>query len=314
MDIEELKEEIDAILHPEPGEDGNAIHFPPHKRLSTVYGLDTSYYKGPYWFSNDKKFEFVLRDDKDPLHDTLQSITVPYGLYYAALNLFGDSIIEYYERDRHWDLYRYYPSILMTAWAAFESWVRISSEIYIKVVPSIPDAVQKALAEVRTIVDDNGRIKNHPDRRPVLERYWLLLKNGCNIKYNRGDKIWQAGKRMSKVRDSLAHYDVSEAPTIKASELWGYLETELLLFIAPSAQVNRTLFYPQFDMYFLLAELKPFIKEFEEQPLHKGWPRGGVQFSYPFDGVDTTKYTPCRRPEQVPTYKNYSSSESNEGS
>jgi len=178
----------------------------------------------------------------------------------------------------------------MTAWAAFEAWVKINSEIFITVVPSIPTPVKNALMETKPIVERNGIIKNRPDRKSVLDRFWLLLKYGCNIEYDRGDKIWQSGERLSQARDSLVHYNVSVAPSIKASELWSHLEALMLLFIAPSTQARRTLLTHQFDLHFLLSVLHPLITEFEERPLHKGWARGSWIFSCPFDGVDEAKY------------------------
>lgn len=292
MHIDDLKGEIQLILNPEPDEDG-LVRFSPNPRLSSVYGLDTSYYRGLWqvgWLDRDGSFERLLRDPADPLHDTLQSITVPGSLLNAALKLFGDSLIEYHERERRWDLYRFYPSILMTAWSAFEAWVRISSEILVAVVPTIPRAVADALLEVRSYVTRNGQIERQPDRRPVLDRYWLLLKYGCNLEFDRGSRPWQAGKQTAAVRDSLVHYDVSKAPSLTASEVWNHIEAVLLLLIAPSTLARRTLFHEQFGYHDMLVQLYGLISEFEERPLHKGWPRDAIIFGCPFDGVDESKY------------------------
>src|SRR5262245_47814589 len=171
MHIDDLKGAVDSILHPKPDEDGQ-IQYPPHERLSSVYGLDTSYYRGVWqvgYLSRDGAFQRLLQDASDPLHDTLQSITVPLSLIEAALQLFGDSIVQYHERERRWDLYRYYPSILMTMWSAFEAWVRINSEIFVTVVPTVPPPVKDALLEVRPVVERNGEIEVRPDRRSVLD-------------------------------------------------------------------------------------------------------------------------------------------------
>ena len=95
---------------------------------------------------------------------------------------------------------------------------------------------------------------------------------------------------MRLVRDSLVHYNVPEAPSLKASEVWNHIEAVLLLFIEPSTKCRRTLFSPQFDLYSMLARLKPLVSEFEERPFHKAWPKEGTIFDCPFDGADDTKY------------------------
>lgn len=290
MDIDDLRYEVESILHPEPDEDDQMRWDPPHPRLLSVHGLDTSYFRGPFDTKEDRAFERIVNDPGDPLHDPLQSITVPLSLIITSLQLFGDSLIEYHERRRRWDLYRYYPSILMTAWSAFESWLRISSTILAAVVPTLPSAVRDTLLEVRQVVGKNGKIEERGDRSPVLERYWLLLKYGCNLEFDRGSRIWQRGREVVAVRDSLVHYNVSAAPSLTGSQVWNFLEAVMLLFIAPSTLARRTLFTPQFDCYYALARFHPLISEFEERPLHKGWPRECVSFNCPFDGVDETRY------------------------
>jgi hypothetical protein len=290
MDIEELRCEIESIISPERDPEGGLGLLRPHKRLSSVHKLDTSYYSGPIFVRADKAFERLLENESDPLHETLQSYTVPFSLLTASLRLFGDSIIAYHERKERWDLYRFYPPILMTAWAAFESWVRINSEILTAVVPTLPAPAKDALLETRQVIQRNGDIKPQADRRPILERYWLLLKYGCSLEFDRGGRIWQNGERVAKLRDSLVHYNVAEAPSLKASEIWSHLEAVLLLFIAPSAALKRTLLSNQFDLHWTLVELQRFSSEFEERPLHKGWPRDALIFPCPFDAVDDTKY------------------------
>ena len=286
----DLEHEVDGILHPEADE-GSFFHCEfPHPRLATEHGLDTSYFKGPMDRHGDRTFERLIEDENDPLFDVLQSITVPRSLLTAALELFGQSLIAYHDTKTMHGWYRFYPPILMTVWAAFESWVRIESEILVKVAPGIPGPVRDALLEVKNTVKDNGKIMLKPDRRPVLDRYWILLKYGCNLEFDRGSRIWQNGEQVVRLRDSLVHYDVSKAPTITASETWRHMESAMLLFIAPSTMARRTLFDFQFDYFNTLTALRPLISEFEERPLHKGWSREPEIFSCPFDGVDDVKY------------------------
>lgn len=299
MNIDDLKYQIESILHPEPDEDGQNYWAFPHKRLSSVHGLDISYFRGPLDIKGDGVFERLLNDDADPLHDTIQCITVPSSLLMASFHLFADSLIEYHDRERRWDLYRFYPSILMTVWSAFEAWLRISSEILVAAVTTLPRPVKEALLEVRQVVRKNGQIKDHTDRRSVLERYWLLLKYGCNLEFDRGNPVWQAANKVVTARDSLVHYNASNAVSLTASQVWEYIESVLMLFIAPSTLARRTLFIHQFDYYGILAELHSLISEFEERPLHKGWPRGAMIIHCPFDGIDETKYPPrwnCQHP------------------
>lgn len=289
MEIADLKYEIDSILHPKPDEDDRLLWVAPHSRLSTVHGLDTSYFRGPFDPKGDAAFQRLLDDESDPLHDTLECASVPLSLFTAAFQLFGDSLIEYHGRKKRWDVYRFYPPILMTIWAAFEAWVRISSKILVAVVPTLPPDIRNSLLEVR-VVENNGKIEEKPNRKPVFQRYRLLLKYGCDCEYDIESAIWKAGDRLRIVRDSFVHYDVPRAPSLTASEVWNHIEAMLLLFIEPSTKLRRTLFAPQFDLYSTLAELQPLISEFEERPYHKGWPKDVAILDCPFDAADETKY------------------------
>jgi len=293
MDIADLKSEIDAILHPEPDDDDPLHWVAPHSRLSSVHGLDTSYYRGPFDLKGDGAFKRLL-DESDPLQDTLQSVTVPLSLFTAAFQLFGDSLLEYHDRKRKWDVYRFYPSILMTVWAAFEAWLRISSEILVAVAPALPRAVKDALLETREVVEDSGDVKPRREPKGVLARYRFLLKHGCADTVVRGSSVWQAAELSRETRNCLVHYDVRKAPSLTTSGLWGHMEAVLMLLIAPSTRICRTLFEPQFDLYSKLVALHSLMAEFEERPLHKGWPKESGIFDCPFDGVDAKKY-PLRR-------------------
>ena len=182
MDIADLRYEINSVLRPEREEEGALCWDPPHSRLSTVHGLDTTYFRDPFDLSGDRAFERLLNDKSDGLHDTLQSITVPASLFAAALQLFGDSLVEYHERKQRWDVYRFYPPILMTVWSAFEAWVRISSKILVTVVPTLPLDVRNFLLEIQ-FVEKNGKTEERRRYRPAFERYCLLLKYGCNFAY-----------------------------------------------------------------------------------------------------------------------------------
>lgn len=290
MDTDDLRQQIQSILHPEPDDDGLHYESWPHPRLSSEHGLDASYFRGGHEPRGDGAFERLLQDSSDPLHNTLESVSVPLSLISAALELFGDSMVAYHEDKRRWGIYRFYPPILTTMWSAFESWVRISSQIYLATAVNVPTPVRDALNETRAVVNEKGEITPRADRRPVLERYSLLLKYGCGLSVDRGAKFWQAGKLVEKTRNALVHYEVAEAPSLTASGMWHHMEAVFLLLIAPSCLVGRTLFSHQFDYYSLLVELLPLVSEFEERPLHKGWPKEALIFHCPFEGVDEGRY------------------------
>ena len=72
-------------------------------------------------------------------------------------------------------------------------------------------------------------------------------------------------KQVATVRDSLVHYDVLQAPSLTAFEVWNHMEAVMLLFIAPSTLARRTLFHHQFGYHYMLVELHSLISEFEER-------------------------------------------------
>ena len=295
MEPEELRERLQPILYPEPDDDLGFGGSVPHPRLLDVHGLDCSYWS-PYESSSGSMWNRLITNGEDPLHDSIQSLTVPVSLSIAAIRLFGESLIAYSEqRDESvrngWGVFRYFPSVLVTFWSAFEAFVRLQSEYLLAMKSSLPHAVRLALSEEEELVDDRGRIKTRARRRPVLDRYSLLLQYGYSLQVDRGAAFRQRGVRAVDARDALAHYHVRGAPSITCRDLWGHMEAITLLWIAPSASLGRSIYWQQYDCYDMLAELHPFLLEFEERPLHKDWPReGGILVYAPFDDLDDTKY------------------------
>lgn len=158
----------------------------------------------------------------------------------------------------------------------------------------LPPAIRFVLAEQEEHVDDRGHVRTRPHRRPVLVRYRLLLQYGYSLQVNRGDLFWQRAVRAVEARDALAHYHVSSAPSITCRALWEHLEAIALLWIVPSAKVERTIFWDQFECYEMLADLEPYLLDFEERPLHKGWPkRGHIIIPAPMDRLDDDRYPPA---------------------
>ncbi len=285
---EELREESQAILCPD--EVDGPIVLPPHKRLCEHFGLDLSYFQSPMAIDGDRKYDHLIEDPDDPVNTIIESTSVPQTLIYASLKIFADSLITYCSTVESWGVYRYYPSVLMTIWAAFESWVRIISELFVKVATDLPQVVADSLMEVRPIVKRNGNISSEQNRRSTLDRYWLFLKYACNIDYDRGSKIWQNGEAVVEARDEIVHYKTQKAPTLTMEQVWDHMEAVFLLFIGPSADARRTLLHYQYEYYWALVELQKFIIDFEERPLHKGRQAGSSIIYCPFDKIDETRY------------------------
>lgn len=295
MHPEELRDRLWPILYPEPDDDSGLGGSVPHARLLKVHGLDCSYWS-PYESSSGSIWNRVINRRDDPLHDSVQSLTVPGSLSVAAIRLFGESLIAYADQDDEsvrngWGVFRYYPSVLITFWSAFEAFVRLQSEYLLAMKSSLPHPVRLALSEEEEYVDDRGRIKTRSRRRPVLDRYSLLLQYGYSLEVDRGATFWQQGVRAVEARDALAHYHVRGAPSITCRDLFSHLEAITLLWIVPSVQAGRSIYWQQFDCYDMVAGLLPFLQDFEERPLHKDWPRRGAILVYaPFDGLDDERY------------------------
>src|SRR5688572_22647493 len=98
MDPEALSERFWPILYPEPDEDSGLGGSVPHSRLLKVHALDCCYLS-PYEASSGSIWNRVINRDDDPLHDSVQSLTVPGSLSVAAIRLFGESLIAYADRD-----------------------------------------------------------------------------------------------------------------------------------------------------------------------------------------------------------------------
>ncbi len=295
MDRDELAGQLHAIFEPEPDEDGFIPETPPHERLADVHKLDLSYWK-PHEFGSMSRFSRLVQDQADPIHAITQSLSAPSDLFWAGLSLFSDSLLTYCDKKDRWSPLRYYPPILITFWAGFEAFVRLYSELLGHMLPATPFAGKLALLEVEEYVERDGTIRQRQRPRPVLDRYWLLLRHGWCLDFDRGGKIWQAGEAAARVRNQFIHYEVSAAPSLKATELWNHLEAILLLLIGPSASLHRSVFHHQFDLYWILAELQQLIEEFEERPVHKGWRFSPHLFPCSFEGVDEKQYPPGSKP------------------
>ena len=294
LEPEEMEERLQPILYPESDPGDSWMSSPPHKRLERQHGLDCSYWS-PYEFSSGSIYSRLLRDEDDPIFNPVECITVPTTLCLSALRLLGRAMVDYSDQSdddvrRGRGPLRYFPSILMTYWAGFEAFLRLECELLLAMVEGLPDPVQLTLLEREEYVDKSGTVKRRSRRRPTLDRYWLLLKYGHGLEFNRGGAVWQAAESANTARNVLVHYEVTEAPVLSCRDLWRHLEAITLLWVGPSAEIDRSVYHAQFDLYYMIADLEPLLLNFEERPLHKDWPRGGVLIPCSLLGVDDTKY------------------------
>ena len=230
--------------------------------------------------------------EDDGLGIIVLSQQVPFELFMGTLRLFGDSILEYHNKPERKGPYRFYPSILMSAWASFEAFVRIYSELLVKTALSLPLEIQLTLLEKTEIIDNSGDVIRKQKMRAPLERYRLLLNSGYGISYDKGGRIWQMAKDALTTRNGLVHYEIKTLPSLKAIEVWDHLEAILLLLIGPSTEIGKSVMPGQYELYGILDQLHPLINEFEEKPFQKGRTMeiAGVCFECPFQNVDETKY------------------------
>jgi hypothetical protein len=293
-DSNELEGSIHEIFNPEPvvGSEGTEYYeTPPFSRLSKEYGLDTSYWR-PFEYGSTSPLVRRALDDDHELAAIVQAQQVPRELFMGTFRLFGDSILGYHRQQQRTGPYRFYPGILASAWAAFEAFVRIYSELLVKTAPFLPTPVRLFLIEKEEHVERRGTIRRVAKGRPLLDRYWIFLKYGYGVEYDRGGRIWQMGESALDKRHELIHYKHSEMPAIKSTELWQHLESILLLILGPSSSVNKTIMPDVYDLYGVLCQLGDFIEDYEERPNFKDYPidLSSVIFPCPFHGVDEVRF------------------------
>jgi len=96
MDLEELRNEIAAIVDPEHDPD-LPVREIPNPRLRAVHGLDVSYLETTRWEgSTIHPHTRIWPADEQRLHTLTRNADVPTRLFEAALRLFADSIIAYH--------------------------------------------------------------------------------------------------------------------------------------------------------------------------------------------------------------------------
>jgi len=300
---EEFVAKVLDVFEPNSVVDNEGEHFPerpPGERLTTVFGLDTSYWR-PFEYGSSSELMRRCTENDPEIGAIIQSQQVPHELMEGALRLFADSIIAYHGKRERKSTYRFYPAVLMAAWAAFEAFVRIYSELLVKTVPAVPRAVQLVLLEKEERVL-KGTIQAQRRMQPSLERYWLLLKFGFGLEYSRGERIWQMAEEAMRKRHALVHYEVRDLPSVTATELCDHLEAIILLFIGPSARIGKSIMPGQFELFGVIDDLRPLVEKFEEKPFHKGWDvrPTGIIFPCAFENVDEERYPNFHQPYKRP--------------
>lgn len=294
MNIEELREEIAAIVDPEPDPDVSGRDIP-HPRLREVHRLDASFLEtaGFNWEgSTMHSHTRIWPVDEQRLHTLVRNYDVPSRLFEAALRLFADSLIAYHGKKERTGQLRYYPAIVLTFWSGFETFVRYSSELMLITVKDIPPAVADFLREVSSTVDRRGNVVASARYQPVLERYAVLLKYAYHHAVDRGAKHWQRLESARALRDYYTHLDVSDPRSISTLEVTEFMEAVLLGIIWPSCEIKRTQLLGIYNLYWTWDALRQLAEAYTEQPLLKDWKIGGSRdmFYCPFDGVNTAQF------------------------
>jgi len=229
--------------------------------------------------------------DENRIHTLTRNSDMPFNLFNAGLRLFADSIIEYHGKDIRKSEIRYYPSVILTFWSAFETFVRYSSVTMLITVRNIPNAIERYLREQEEFLDRKGFIKTRTRYQSVLERYVVLLRYGYNYKIDRGNKHWQSLEEAKTLRDYYTHLDVNDPRSISSIEVLDFMEAVLIGIIWPSSEIQRTLLLNIYFLYYILAELKEMTEEYIENPLLKDFLIGKrYGFYCPFKNVDTDRF------------------------
>jgi hypothetical protein len=292
MDIEEFEEGIDSLLHPEPDEDGFYPRELPNERLLNVYRLNFKYMEDITWEgSSMHRYTRLCPEDADNLHVLTRNSDVPTRLFIAGFHLFRDSVIAYHNRKEKQGDIRFYPSIILTFWSGFETFVRYSSELMLVTVPNIPKEVKDFLREKESFLDNRGAIKERPRYHSVSDRYAVFLRYAYDFNLDRGNKFWQQLEEAKDLRDYYTHLDVRDPRAISSNQVLGYIETLLLSIIYPSSMLQRTLMLGVFYLYDIWTFLNGHKEEYVEKPFFMDWRlHKRYQFHCNFENVDINRF------------------------
>lgn len=288
---------VDRVFNPQNDdciEDGTPpVEELPNDRLTKEYGFSF-----PFLCTDDgwehqsfHPFNRTCSPENDGPHALMRNILVPFQLFLSALKLYADSIIAYNGCSvRHGEL-RYYPSIVLTFWAAFESFVRYKSELMLITAKDIPSEVNNFLREIQPTVDSNCSIKKRVQYHSVLDRYRVMIRYGYGYKMDKGNKFWQQLEKAKQLRDYYTHVDMRISREISSTDVLSFMESVLLGIIWPSYETKRTLLMRVYFLYNIWAGLKDLTDSYSEVPMANDLCfRQQYLFHCDFENVDDDRF------------------------
>ncbi len=273
MDVPSFIEDWNALVRPEPDEDGLLPREYPISRLTSVHGLDFTYLKAEETWegSSVHRYTRLCPKSKESVHVLTRNQDVPESLLESALRLFADSIVLRTNESARVGELRYYPPVILTFWSGFETFVRRVSELLIATVKGVPEPIANFLQEREVFVGSGGAIKERTRFQSVLDRYALLLQYGYGWQVDKGSKYWQRLVAAKTLRDYYTHLDITEPRAITAAEVLEFMENVLLAIIWPSSALKRTLLLGVFRSYEQWDFLREALEPFTEQPFFYDW-------------------------------------------
>lgn len=294
LDMEQLRDELHCLFHPEPDEDGQRLLEYPHRRLKKLHELDFTYmYKSSFIREGDSTHQYtrLCPEGDERIHILTRNVDVPIRLFETALQLYGDSLLEYHEKVERKGQLHYYPSIILTFWSGFETFLRRSSELLLTTVPSVPKEIAAFLRDEESWINRKGDVRSRSRFQPVLERYVVFLKYGYKLQIDRGARHWQRLEEAKKLRDYYTHLDIDNPRALSSEDVLTFMESVLLGILWPSSLLQRSLLLGVFHLYEIWAALRDYTRLYVEQPFHLDWYLGErYMFHCNFEGVDTATY------------------------
>jgi len=245
--------------------------------------------------SSVHKYTRLCPTDEKNIHVLTRNQDVPDRLFGTASRLYADSIIEYHNKKEKEGELRFYPPVILTFWAGFETFVRHSSELLIATSNSIPTEVVNYLSEKEKYVDRKRKISERPKYQGILDRYAVFLKYAYLFEVNKGDKYWQQLEKAKQLRDYYTHLDVSEPRSITSLEVLGFMESILLAIIVPSSKLQRTLMLGVYWLYDIWTTLHEYRVIYAERPFFLNWHlKEEYLFHCNFENVDEGRFKSMR--------------------
>ena len=294
--LQDFLDEINCLFYPEPDEDGIGLREFPNKRIRDHHDLDVSYMESFDWEgSSGHKYTRLRPAEEERIQVLTRNQDVPDRLFRTALRLFSDSIIEYHNKAEKEGELRFYPPILLTFWAGFETFVRHSSELLIVTAKTLPIEVESFLSEEEKYIDRKGEVSTKTKFHGVLDRYVVFLKYAYHFDVNKGDRYWQALVKAKELRDYYTHLDVSAPRQLTSNEVLSFMEAILLSIIVPSSKLQRTLMLGVYWIYDIWTTLNEYNVEYAERPFFLNWHlKGEYLFHCNFENVDHERFPSMR--------------------